>query len=121
MPVDLMAYVQMFGKGFAIHMAPSIGKGVLLEILRAKKIDVAKAAKWVENNNSLWEGIDPKYKINLKKLAQKVGNLDWIDVNWAIASMTEEFPAVASLFLGWKKGRNWLGRQIEILKKEAMQ
>lgn len=31
----------------------------------------------------------------------------------------EEHPALASLFLGWKEGRNWLERQPAEIKREV--
>lgn len=123
MPIDipeiLSEYSGFFGKGFVLEFGSEIVKGMLVELLRIKKVDVSKATKWVQDNSSLWDGLEPKFQNNLKKLAKKVGNLDWIDTDWAIGAMREEFPAVASLFLGWKKANNWLGRQLEILKREV--
>jgi len=108
----------ILGKGFLIEMAPQIAKGALVELLRMKKVDVKKATEWVQSNSKLWDSLEPHHQERLKQLARKVGNVDWMDVNWAIDAMRGEFPAVASLFLGWKKANNWLARQIEIMRKE---
>jgi len=109
----------ILGKGFIIEMAPQIAKGALVELLRMRKVDVKKATEWVQSNSKLWDSLEPHHQERLKQLARKVGNVDWMDVNWAISAMRFEFPAVASLFLGWKKANNWLVRQVEIMRKEV--
>ena len=47
-----------------------------------------------------------------------VPDVDWLTVDWFIDAIREEHKALASLFLGWKKGRNWLARQIKAIKTE---
>lgn len=109
----------ILGKGLIIEMAPQIAKGALVELLRMRKVDVKKATEWVRSNSKLWDSLEPYHQERLKQLARKVGNVDWMDVDWAIGAMRGEFPAVASLFLGWKKANNWLVRQVGIIRKEV--
>ena len=116
---DLNKYAGMFSKGFVIKMAPEIAKGMLVEMFRAKKVSVTSASDWVQNNTSLWKTLDPDEQAMLKNLAERVGNIDWLDFSWTVNAIKTDFPAVASLFLGWVKARNWLTRQVEIIKKEV--
>jgi len=109
----------MFSKGFVIKMAPEIAKGMLVEMFRAKKVSITSASDWVQNNTSLWKTLDPDEQAMLKNLAERVGNIDWLDFSWTVNAIKTDFPAVASLFLGWVKARNWLTRQVEIIKKEV--
>ena len=115
---DILKYSSVFGKGIAATFAPSILKGVLVELFRVRKVDVKKAIEWVITNSSLWDSLEPERKEQFKKLAGKVGDVSWLTADWAIDSLRKEYPAVASLFLGWKEGREWMARQIEIIRKE---
>ena len=116
---DLKKYAGLLSKGFIIEMAPEIAKGVLVEILKAKGVNVKGASSWVQNNTNLWEALEPDEQALLKDLAERAGNTDWFDTNWVIEAIKADFPAVASLFLGWKKGNNWLARQVEVIRKEV--
>ena len=119
--VNIMKYGQLFGKGLTATLAPSIMKGALVEMFRAKRVDASIATEWVLANNSIWDSLDPDRKRRFKELASKLGDISWMSADWAIGALKDDFPAVASLFLGWKKGRNWLTRQIEIIKKELQE
>ena len=125
MPIEIPEALKniggILGKGFIIEIAPQIAKGALVELLRVRKVDVKKATEWVQSNSRLWDSLEPHHQERLKQLARKVGNVDWMDVNWAIGAMRGEFPAVASLFLGWKKANNWLVRQVEIMRIKVME
>jgi hypothetical protein len=106
-------------RGLASTFAPDMAAGALVELLREQKIDVKKISQWVQENHSLLDELKPEDRANLKKMAAGVGEVDWLTTEWAIEAIRGDFPAVASLFLGWPKARNWLGRQVEALKKEA--
>ncbi len=117
---DLKKYAGVFGKGFLIELAPQIAQGILVEMFKAKKVSVQSASDWVQNNTSLWKTLSPEEQGMLKNLAERVGNIDWLDAPWVIQAIKGDFPAVASLFLGWKKASNWLKRQVEIIRKEIV-
>lgn len=125
MPIEIPEVFKNLGgilrKGLVIEMAPQIARGALVELLRMRKVDVKKATEWVQSNSKLWDSLEPHHQERLKQLAHKVGNVDWMDVGWAISAMRGEFPAVASLFLGWKKANNWLIRQVEIMRVKVME
>ena len=116
MPESFKKLSGFFGKGIIVQMAPQIAQGALVELLKAKKVDVKKATQWVESNNELWKELEPSHQERLKMLARKAGRVDFLNVDWAIDAMRKELPALASLFLGWRKANNWLARQIEIMK-----
>ncbi len=116
---DFKNYAGLLRKGLVIEMAPEIAKGMLVEIFKTKKVTVDSACDWVQRNTSLWETLEPKEQDMLENLAERVGNIDWLDADWVIDAIKKDLPAVASLFLGWKKANNWLKRQTEIIRKEA--
>ena len=118
---EIKKYAGIFSQGLIIKMAPEIAKGILVEMFRAKKVTVKSASDWVQANTSLWKTFEPAEQAMMKKLAGRVGNIDWLDAPWVIEAIKGDFPAVASLFLGWKKGNNWLKRQVEIIRKEVVE
>jgi len=115
---DLKKYAGLFSKGLVIEMAPEIAKGILVEMFKAKKTSVKSASDWVQSNTSLWKTLDQDEQALFKDLAERVGNIDWLNADWVIEAIKNDFPAVASLFLGWTKANNWLKRQVEIIRKE---
>lgn len=117
---ELKKYAGMFSRGLLIKIAPEIAKGILVEMFRAKKVTVKSASEWVQNNTSLWKTFEPKEQEMMKNLAEKAGNIDWLDATWVIEAIKGDFPAVASLFVGWKRANTWLKRQVEIIRKEIV-
>lgn len=111
-------YGGMLGKGLLSQIAPQIVKGALVEVLSAKRLNVKKASTWVEGNVCLWDTLEESEKRSFLKLGEAVTELDWLTADWVIEAIKDDFPAVASLFLGWKRGANWLGRQVDIMKKK---
>lgn len=118
-PKTLKQYGNILFKGGLIKVAPGIAGGMLVKLFKIQKVDKDKAINWVENNTSLWSQLEPNHQAMLKDLANRAGNIDWFDADWVISSLKGDLPAVASLFLGWKKANNWLKRQVEIIKKEV--
>ena len=120
MPFDIPSALKSIAKGLVAEAAPLVAKGVLVELLRGKTIE--EACQWVDENKRLWDSIDPQRQSRIKEFTGKhfspADKLDWMNVDWALEAMREEEPALASLFLGWRKGKNWLARQVEIFKKE---
>lgn len=119
MSSPLGKYGDILLKGMVSQYAPSIAQGILVELLRKRKVDVHVVSEWVKTDRSLWDELEPAEQDGLRRLATKVSDVSWMTADWAIDALRKDFPTVASLFLGWVKARNWLGRQIEILKREA--
>lgn len=112
----LKQYGGLFGKGLLGVAAPAVAKGFLIENL--KGISVKQVSEWVTMNKSLWGELNPQNKDTIKNiLSEYVTDLTWFTADWVIDSLKKDLPALASLFLGWKKASNWLERQIEYAKK----
>lgn len=116
--LNVKKYGGIVSKGVIATFAPSILKGALVGLFKARNVDVKKATQWVLADKSLWDSLEPERKRQFKQIASKLGNLNFITTDWAIDALREDYPAVASLFLGWTKGRNWMARQMEIIKAE---
>lgn len=113
---SIKKYGRMLGKGIIIEMVPGIAKGVLVEILKKYGASVKGTTQWVQDDVSLWDIIGPKYQFQLQNLGDKIGNLNWLTSDWIIDTLRHDLPGIASLFLGWSEAREWLDRQIEIIK-----
>ena len=121
MGYDFKKVGNLLTKGLTSQFAPGILRGALVSLFRGLKLDVEKTTTWVVENRSLWGSMGEEHQGQVKLMAQKVGSLDWLDAEWAIKALKDDFPAVASLFLGWPKAKNWLSRQLEDIKKKARQ
>jgi hypothetical protein len=110
-------YRDILGKGFIAEMAPGIARGALSELFQQGRVGVSEATQWIESNKSLWASMSPEYQEQMRSLVKKMGRIDWLTFNWVIDGLKESSPAVASLFLGWDKGRNWLKRQVDEIKR----
>jgi len=115
-PDIFKTYGGFFGRGLVASMAPEIVKGMLIEMLKTRTVKAT--TRWVEQNVILWDTLEPSQKQGLRRLSE-MSNLDWLDAEWIIAAIKQDCPSLASLFLGWRKGKNWLVRQVEIIKKEV--
>lgn len=113
-------YGGMLSKGLLSEMAPQVVKGALIEVLMAKKLNIKKASSWVEGNVCLWDALEESERHSLVRLGEAVVNVDWLTADWFIEAIKGDFPAVASLFLGWIKGKNWLVRQVDIIREKMM-
>ena len=117
------AYIRGFGeltlKGLVALNAPNIAKGMLIELLHRYKVDVPKAIELVTENKSLWSLFPPEHYDKLQRVISQVSDVSWLTVEWVIDAAKKDHKALASLFLSWRKGRNWLQRQLEEIKKQV--
>lgn len=117
-PDSFTKYVSIFTRGAIIQMAPAIARGMLLEMLKVRKVDVKTISKLVQDRANLWVLAGEHYQELGRRIAVRVGNLDWMTAEWVIDAIKADYPAISSLFLGWKKASNWLERQIEFIKEK---
>ena len=117
----LRQYVDTFGKGLVREMAPEIAGGIIVELFKKWKVDTAKIVADVNNHRSLWTDLSEGHRNKLKKLSHQAGGLKWATPTWLISAIKHDFPAVASLFLGWPQAQEWLIKQLEALKKEIQE
>jgi len=115
---NLRGFAKMTMQGMVATQAPVVLKGMLNELLRRDDITVEKVVEMVEKNQSLWSYLTPGVIHSLHRAAEQVTDIDFLTVEWFIEAIKKEHKALASLFLGWKKSRNWLTRQIEAIKAE---
>lgn len=113
---DVIHKFSPFLRGFGKQFAPDIVKGFVINYLKA--IPVKVIIKDVETNASLWEQLPIKHQNQFRALANNLSDLDFFTSEWLIDITRKEVPATASLFMSWKKGRNWLDRQVRIIKEE---
>jgi len=104
-------------KGLIATQAPNLFKGVLNELLRRDDITVDKVVTMVQGNQPLWDQLSPDITHSLRRAAEHVTDVTWLDSAWFVNNIKTQHAALASLFLGWRKGRNWLDRQILDIKK----
>lgn len=105
-------------KNVMASQVPTIFKGMLNELLRRDDITFEAIVAMVEKNESLLPHLTPELTHGMRRAAELVPDIEWFTVDWFIDAIREEHKAMASLFLGWKKGRNWLARQIKAMKAE---
>lgn len=118
-PDTIKKYGGVVGKGFIAEMGPKVLKGTLLEVLKQKGTGVKSATEWVERDVCLWDTLEPGHQKVLISLGRKMRNISWLTAGWVIEAIKGDMPAVASLFLGWKKANNWLVRQVTIIKERV--
>jgi len=113
---DLKRYGGIAFSGLLLQYAPDIMKGALAEAV--KNVTVAEASKWVAEDKYFWDNISPKYRQIMHQYSSRLGKAEWFTTEWIIDCIATSNPALASLFLGWKKGHNWLERQVNMLRRE---
>lgn len=101
-------------RGVVIQYAPDIIKGAMKQYLHQVKFN--DMVQTVKTNGSLWQLLPAQYRQALIKMGPKLGSLDWLTLEWVIQAAAESAPALASLFIGWPEGQEWLKRQVEDIK-----
>jgi len=103
-------------RGALAEYIPDMVKGGMKEYLG--KVIFADAIEWVSNDKNLWEVFPVKYQKLLQEYAPNMGDMEWLNSEWAMENTRESNPSLASLFLGWPEGRAWLDRQLEDIKNK---
>lgn len=116
MGVDVARYGNILLGGLIAELSPELFKGMLVELL--KKTTVAEASEWVMKDYVLLEKVPPQTLARLKSFSPRFGSLEWLTAEWVIEALRADVPALASLFMGWKKAYNWLVRQVNIIQRE---
>ncbi len=116
----VMDFVRELGKhsiraGIASNI-PSIAKGMLNEFFTQYKVTPEAVITMVENKQSLWELLRPQDIIKIEKALAQVDNLDWLNEGWFLNAIVEKHSALVSLFVKWRKGQNWLAKQLNEIK-----
>ena len=109
----------LLSKGLLAQEAPRVAKGALAEILKAKGLNVKMASQWVQDDVCLWDQLNYGERQSIIRLRGMVQNMSWLTAEWVIDAIRSSLPAVASLFMGWAEGGEWLRQQVEIIKKKV--
>lgn len=115
---NLKGFGELAIRGLLTVNAPKIFNGLLNEFLRREKLGVSNFVTLVTEKQSLWALLPEERYSTVKRALSNVGDLDWLTTEWMINAIKKEHPAVASLFLSWKKGRTWLDRQVKDVKEK---
>ena len=116
----LKEYGSILGKGLLSQMAPGVAGGVVNELFHQWNITVARVVEDVRTNRSLWDGMTPEHRRNLKYVKETLGNLDFLTADLIIESIKTDFPAVASMLASWTAANEWLKRQVNDLKSRDL-
>lgn len=108
-----------FLHGMVATQAPRIAKGTINQFFHDYKVDATTVIPLVEKNKSLWKMLPEDRYLQVKKAMSQVGEIDWLTSDWLMENVKAEHPGLVSLFLSWKKARNWLDRQVEEIKREV--
>jgi len=111
-------------KGLLATSAPAIVKGFMIEALysevtykkRKRIVDVKLVSELITGNVSLWSLFAPDFCNKARNMLAQTGNMEWFTATWTIDAIKEEHPALASLFLSWRKAHNWLSKQVDEIK-----
>ena len=120
-PFSFDGIQKLVTRGVIAEIGPTLLKGALLELFRSGKIDTNLLIDYVSRDVNLWEMLDLKYRQYIRNAGGRLGNLNWLTSQFLIDAVREEFPAVASLFLGWEQAGSWLDSQIEDVKYQVQQ
>lgn len=106
-------------RGLIANNIPSVAKGMINELFSRYHITPELVIKMVEDKKSLWKMIPPQEYIRIQKALEQVETLDWFNADWLLNAIVEKHPALVSLFVTWKKGQNWLVKQIAEIKSQV--
>lgn len=120
MPVPAVdKWAKLVGRGMVAQFAPDLVRSALVQLFQEREVSVQEAIEWVEHDHCLWGCMKPQHQNEVRKAARILGKVDWLTADWAIKALRKDLPALASLFLGWDEGKEWLERQITMIKEQA--
>lgn len=99
-----------------LQMAPEIAGGLINDLFHQWNMDVAKVTEDVRENKSFWFKMDPEQHEQLRVLAEKLGDVDFLTPDVVINGIKKDFPGVASLILNWPEAEEWMLLQIADVK-----
>ena len=106
-------------RGLMLQMAPEIAGGLVNGLFHQWNVDIKKVTEDVRENKSFWFMMDAEQHEQLRVLAEKLGEVDFLTAEVVINGIKKDFPGVASLFLNWPEAGKWLLLQIEDVKARA--
>ena len=108
-------------KGLVATNAPKILKGMMIAFFTDYNINSIVATDLIMKNESLWAQVPEEQYYKIQRALDQIGDIDWITSEWIIDAIRADHPGLASLFLSWIKGKNWLDRQVLEIKEGVSQ
>lgn len=112
---NITRYTGPVGKAVLSMAGPGILKGILLEYFTKEKMDVKTISAYVVSDTDLWSKLPDQYSQRLRNLIAGI-DLRWLTPEWLVTAITEDYPAIASLFLGWPEAKEWLDKQVSTIR-----
>ncbi len=115
---SLMKLAGPVGNAVLKSAGPYILRGALIELLKSQDMTTKTVTGWVREGTSLWDLLTPSQQSVCRDYVSKLGNVSWFTAEWVIESLSEDFPAVASLIINWDEASEWLNKQVDIWLSE---
>lgn len=112
--MDLGELAKTAISGYLMNLAPDMMEGALDEVL--KDVKLADLALAIKTNLRIWDVIPPQQQESFVELAPKVGDLEWLTLEWVMVKGRKSAPSLYSALTGWPEGLQWLESQINDIK-----
>jgi hypothetical protein len=104
--------------GLMSEFGPGIFEGMISEYIA--KLHIKDTVAWVQADKSLWDNLPQSYKDKIKIYGPRLGKLTWFTYDWLYNITLKYNPALASAFLTWEQGQDWLKDQVELIKSQIL-
>ena len=104
-----------------LQMAPEVAGGLINGFCHQWNMNVAKVTEDVRENKSFWLKMEPEQHEQLRALAEKLGDVDFLTTDVVINGIKKDFSGIASLFINWEPATKWLTEQIEDIKSKIQE
>ena len=118
---SLKEYAGLFSKGLILEMAPGIAGGIVNELCHEWNLNIAKVTEDIRENKSFWFKMDAEQHEQLRVLAEKLGEVDFLTPDVVINGIKKDFSGIASLFINWEPAMKWLTEQVEDIKSKIQE
>lgn len=112
--MDFNSLGKAFFAGALMNITPGMLEGVMQEYLGSVRVN--DLVGMVLTDQNIWSMIDPKQQKTFTDLAPRLGDLDWLTLEWVMQTGRKSGPALYSVLENWPEGLQWLGRQIADIK-----
>ena len=119
MAFDAEKVLNIMGSGLLAIAGPQIFEGMFTEWIKTLKI--VEIEDWIINDKNLWDNITPGWQANLVRYGPRMGEIGkLLTFDWMIKTAAKCNPSLASLFLSWPEGQEWLKLNLEDLKSHIL-
>ena len=116
---NLKQLANILGRGLVGESAPSIAAGIFVELFHQQRVSFISITKLIQSDTLLWEKVEERHQNMFRKLAGRIGDIQWLNSEWAINTLRPEFPGIASLFLNDETAYQWLEKNLEEIRQQC--